>query len=269
VKLLLKKDADVNAFQRQKKTPLLLAYMSNDVKIVKLLLAAGADVNKPDRDGNTLLILACMSNNVKMVKVLLVAGADVNITDEDGHTPLNLMVKTSNLNLVKILINYYNNYDILKKSFDLALSYCANAIHPSSNIDDICQDDNSGNRKKIFYIVSNKTLRIKPKPLIQSVPKPEATHVMPVVDTVDSDTLDLYRRQFAGKDMHPVVEPIYEVPDNIKTAVGGKTRVKRRMKKKTRAKRRVKKKTRVKTRVKRRAKRKTRVKRRAKRKTRI
>ncbi|MEC8063437.1 MAG: ankyrin repeat domain-containing protein [Pseudomonadota bacterium] len=54
--------------------------------IVKQLIEAGADVNASDKNGKTALMIACMTNCYWLVSELLKAGADVNARDNRGNT---------------------------------------------------------------------------------------------------------------------------------------------------------------------------------------
>ncbi|NER49677.1 MAG: protein kinase [Symploca sp. SIO1A3] len=84
---LIAKGADVNAKDRDGKTPLHSVIRSKEV--AELLIAKGADVNAKNRDGRTPL----HSIRSKEVAELLVAkGADVNAKAISGHTPLHSSV---------------------------------------------------------------------------------------------------------------------------------------------------------------------------------
>jgi len=55
---LLKRGANVNAVDKNGRTPLMLAAQQREAKIVRLLLSAGADLEAKDREGKTALDLA-------------------------------------------------------------------------------------------------------------------------------------------------------------------------------------------------------------------
>lgn len=104
VKRLMELGADVNGYNREGDTPLVLACLSGEISsavcvladvfpdkklgmygdrwaldMVTLLIESGADVNKASRINNiTPLIAAVITNNIEIVKVLLASGADIN-----------------------------------------------------------------------------------------------------------------------------------------------------------------------------------------------
>ena len=111
MELLTDKRVNINAVNKQKKTPLMCAVevcgkeniddddedeqdgdeerrQVNRYDIIEALLKAEAELNVIDDDDNTALILAAMNENAKVVKMLLDAGADPNILDNEGKTAL-------------------------------------------------------------------------------------------------------------------------------------------------------------------------------------
>jgi ankyrin repeat protein len=55
-------------------------------KTVALLAEHGADVNMPDENGHTPLMLAAMYSEPRIVEILLNAGADINARDKEGES---------------------------------------------------------------------------------------------------------------------------------------------------------------------------------------
>ena len=86
IRILISEGADVNAKNKDGRTPLMdAAKFSNNPEIVTLLLEAGADVNKKGRSDYTPLMFA---STPEVATLLIEAGADVNAKDKWGNTLL-------------------------------------------------------------------------------------------------------------------------------------------------------------------------------------
>ena len=72
---------------RLQQTPLHLAVLTNQERVVRCLLAAGADVTARDRNGNTPLLVSCKTNNIEIVRALL-ESVPYNETTDLGYRPL-------------------------------------------------------------------------------------------------------------------------------------------------------------------------------------
>ncbi|MDR1334127.1 MAG: ankyrin repeat domain-containing protein, partial [Holosporaceae bacterium] len=98
--LLSKKEIDVNVKDKDGRTP--LYYYVKNVKVAEVLLSEKVNVNVKvkDEDGKTLLHYV---KDVKIAEMLLVKGADINAKDKDGKTPLDL-VHSSSKELIDFLI---------------------------------------------------------------------------------------------------------------------------------------------------------------------
>jgi ankyrin repeat protein len=84
----VKNGADVNASDKDGKTPLMASTFNTDAGVVTLLLKAGANVNARQQDGGTALMYAAVSNLPAMISALVNAGARVNDQDQQGGTAL-------------------------------------------------------------------------------------------------------------------------------------------------------------------------------------
>jgi len=93
---------DINAKDRDGRTPLLLASVNAEKEIVDALLAKGADIKAKDKDGRTALHAAIQMTQTEIATVLIEKGADVNATDSSGMTPL-LLAQQRSPDLVDLL----------------------------------------------------------------------------------------------------------------------------------------------------------------------
>jgi ankyrin repeat protein len=94
MKLLIEKGADLEARDRDQRTPLQIAALSGFIEnakiytnIAKLLIEKGADVNARDTSQSTPLHFAAFRGNVYLAELLIKKGADINATDKNGMTP--------------------------------------------------------------------------------------------------------------------------------------------------------------------------------------
>lgn len=66
-------------------------------------LAMGADINSVDKDNKTPLLLAVMSQSYEMVEVLIYKGADLNVRSKGDNTPLSMAKDLGAEDIVKLL----------------------------------------------------------------------------------------------------------------------------------------------------------------------
>ena len=92
---LIKRGADINAYDKEGETPLMYAVRNNNYEAVKALINAGVNVNAQAKSsGTTALMLTGMpvmpgeEALVKIIKALVKAGADLNMQDSSGETAL-------------------------------------------------------------------------------------------------------------------------------------------------------------------------------------
>jgi ankyrin repeat protein/Fe2+ transport system protein FeoA len=95
--------ADVDAFNADGVTALMMASANGRDETVNALIEAGATVDKPTENGMTALMYASVEGEDDAVKALLAAGADVNATSE-GWTPLMLAANNRATRVVPLLI---------------------------------------------------------------------------------------------------------------------------------------------------------------------
>jgi ankyrin repeat protein len=83
VKLLISAGANVNARDRDERTPVFYACQNQHPEAIRLLAGAGADLNAKDRNGQTAL-MSCFGN--VGVKAVMEAGADLTVKNQWGRT---------------------------------------------------------------------------------------------------------------------------------------------------------------------------------------
>ncbi|KJV54132.1 ankyrin repeat family protein [Orientia tsutsugamushi str. Kato PP] len=125
VALLTHHKADANKRNLLGETPLHTA-VTNDVeyneynaKIIKCLLKHGADPNIQDIYGQTALHSAVIKNN-KIATYLLTSTprVNMNIEDDNHHIPLYYAIRGGNTIILKILLDYYHNINVPCINYD-------------------------------------------------------------------------------------------------------------------------------------------------------
>ena len=86
--LLLRGQADVNARNSERETPLHRAVEKGMKSLAQMLLKAGADVRARSSNGETALHLAALHSDHFFVELLLGAGADPKLHNDNRETPL-------------------------------------------------------------------------------------------------------------------------------------------------------------------------------------
>ena len=86
-------------------SPLMIAVVKGDSKMVRVHLDTGADSNETDADGFTPLMAAVIFSRKEIIRILLEHGADVNLRTKNGHTALVYASFFSDSECVKMLID--------------------------------------------------------------------------------------------------------------------------------------------------------------------
>jgi ankyrin repeat protein len=187
-------------------TPLNLAILEKDIRIVKILCDADAEVNKLNRDGYTPIHYAIkLKRDEEYIKILLDHGTDLSIKDASGFTPLHLAIMSnysldlllnastvnqrtklgkSPLELALFSKNSAKNiYDLIKAGADVNLSNNKgeNFLHTICNL-----YENNGFDIKIFKEVISQIREIN----LQNLEKDTALHLL--TKGINTNTLSLY-----------------------------------------------------------------------------
>jgi Ankyrin repeats (3 copies)/Ankyrin repeats (many copies) len=99
--------ADFRAPWGSQNTPIHVATMQQDEKIVEALIESKADVNVPDKWGLTPLHLDVRYNSdreTSFTSQLLVAGANPNLVDQDGRTVLHLAIRHARIGTINAIL---------------------------------------------------------------------------------------------------------------------------------------------------------------------
>lgn len=111
--LLTEYKANTNIIAKRNLTPLHIAVMHGNIKIVQLLLDHGADKGAQSDIGNTPLHNAVAYNHIDIVRLLIEHDADTNAENNYQQPPL-FLSHLSNIEMIKLLID--NRADLHYKS---------------------------------------------------------------------------------------------------------------------------------------------------------
>ena len=108
INVLVESGADVNA-ESEMGTPLHMTGIKEDddargVKAIYPLIQFGADVNARDKDNKTPLFMAARFGNVPAITALIRAGADVNAQDNFQFTPLHIAAHKGKISAIVALV---------------------------------------------------------------------------------------------------------------------------------------------------------------------
>ena len=103
-----------NVQNKEGQTPLLLAVLLKDKKLIDMLLRHGADVDFKGRFGETPLLAAVWLKNMDIIRHLINKGANVNVENENFDTPLMRAAHFLADDVSELLIE--NGADIWKKN---------------------------------------------------------------------------------------------------------------------------------------------------------
>ncbi|MBI5447114.1 MAG: ankyrin repeat domain-containing protein [Gammaproteobacteria bacterium] len=136
-KILLENKADPNLDDRDRVTPLHIAFERKNKTLFDLMMKHGADINRPIIGtlwgmNNTILHLAASKYGFNINKWLIERGANVEAIDQNGRTPLEI-----------ILLSQWKNEEQKEALLELMLSRCKKKIDSKiiHNIIQCCGDN--------------------------------------------------------------------------------------------------------------------------------
>ena len=126
---LLQRGADANSLDQSGLSPLHRASQGGRVEIVKLLLEHGADANIQSTSGGTPLSRASRAGEIAISRLLLQHGANVDTQNETGHSPLHRAAQRGHLDLARLLVDSGANIDLQSKTGATPLCLASRSGH--------------------------------------------------------------------------------------------------------------------------------------------
>lgn len=101
VKALVQAGADIDKRNAVRETPIMLAAITGDTKIVEYLLSKEAQINQP---GWTPLLYAATNGHVEVIKLLIENHAYIDSSAPNGSTPLMMAVRGGHITAAQLLL---------------------------------------------------------------------------------------------------------------------------------------------------------------------
>lgn len=126
--MLVQAGAQVDAQDKDMRTPLLEAIINNHMEVARYLIQNGACVYHTEEDGYTGLHHAAKLGNLETVNMLLETGqVDVNAQDSGGWTPIIWAAEHKHVDVIKALLNRGADVTINDKELNVCLHWAAYA----------------------------------------------------------------------------------------------------------------------------------------------
>jgi ankyrin repeat protein len=129
VQAAIAEGADIDALDRDRRTPLFYAAGYGATEVVAELIRSGADPNKRDKNLETPLHFAAREYHIETGRLLLKHGAAVDAQDADGNTPLSHAVFYSRGrgDAIKLLLSFGADRTLCNRA-DVSPEKLANTI---------------------------------------------------------------------------------------------------------------------------------------------
>jgi ankyrin repeat protein len=116
------------------RTPLQLAVIKGDLRLVNVLLNAGAEVNVADRlKGYCAIHYAALYKHAKITAFLLARRADLRVKDNEGNFPLHIAAANGCHEVVRILLEHRADPNAMNKFWQNPLHLCAKGVKNSND----------------------------------------------------------------------------------------------------------------------------------------
>ncbi|KAM7384522.1 hypothetical protein PAMA_011737 [Pampus argenteus] len=126
--ILIQAGAQVDAQDKDLRTPLLEAIINNHIEVARYLIQNGACVYHVEEDGYTGLHHAAKLGSLEIVTMLLETGqVDVNAQDSGGWTPIIWAAEHKHVDVIKSLLNRGADVTINDKELNVCLHWAAYA----------------------------------------------------------------------------------------------------------------------------------------------
>ncbi|KAK0761661.1 LOW QUALITY PROTEIN: hypothetical protein N5P37_005643 [Trichoderma harzianum] len=129
VKLLVKRGADLEAKDRDGRTPLSWAAENGHEAIAKLLVEKGAHLEVKDKDGRTPLSWAAENGHEAIAKLLVEKGAHLEVKDRISRTPLLWAAEKGHEAIAKLLVDKGADFEVKDRDGRTPLLWAAAKGH--------------------------------------------------------------------------------------------------------------------------------------------
>jgi len=156
--LIKKEKININKTDEYGNTPLILACLKSNIKIVELLIAHDANPNIPDKKVLSALFWAFHNyimnnnkNNLAIIRLLLKHGADPNIIDKIGGTTFHYVCHCEdNLKEVQLLLEYGADLTIVNNNGETPADCAKNDKETQHYLESVCDLDKQKNKAQVI-----------------------------------------------------------------------------------------------------------------------